>query len=602
MAPIPTPAGLAVRRPGRRPRRASAVVALLGVVIATGLAVTVPASPAAAHATVVATTPADGESVRQAPADFTVTFSEPVDISLGGLTVLDRGGDRVDVGDTVSEEGGRRLRVALRPDLPEGTFVGTWRVVSIDGHPIGGSALFAVGTPVDPSGMGSLGARTEPAWEVAGAVARFVAFTAALLAAGAAFFLAFVHDQRDDRWRLVPTIRVAALLGALGTIATVAVQAALATGRGWAAVTDPETLRTLLTESIGWSSGVLAAGLVLVVLSTTTHRLVAAQALALGGWVVVSVSFVLWGHATEAPYRWITLVSDGAHVAAAALWFGGLVGLAIVLRSRGRAQRAEAAAPVAARPDPTGTHDLVPDGPEVVSSTAAVVGRFSDVAAASVIVLLVAGVAMTLVQTDGSPSALWTTTYGRLVLAKVGLVVAVLAVAAFNRRRLVPTIRAGARTEDDGAVPSAWTTLCRALVVEAAVLVAALAVTAVLVNVTPARTAVAQAGTTVRLSAATTEGSVELTVQPAWAGSNTMTVQYLDAEGEPLDVATDLRIDFALPAQGIGPLARSVVKNGPGSFVLQGTELSLPGSWQVTLAVRPSDFREVRTPFTVEVS
>jgi copper transport protein len=130
----------------------------------------------------------------------------------------------------------------------------------------------------------------------------------------------------------------------------------------------------------------------------------------------------------------------------------------------------------------------------------------------------------------------------------------------------------------------------------------AFALTAVLVNVTPARTVVAQAGTTVRLTAPTTDGSVELTVEPARAGTNTLSVQYLDAEGEPVDIANDLRVELTLPAQSVGPLARSVVKNGPGSFVLQGTELSLPGTWQVTLAVRPSDFREVRTPFTVEVS
>jgi copper transport protein len=582
------------------------VVGALVAVVGAVLVVALTASPAAAHATVISTTPADGQSVPQAPADFTVTFSEPVDISLGGLTVLDRDGGRVDLGDTVSEDGGRRLRVALRPDLPDGTFVGTWRVVSIDGHPIGGSVLFAVGTAVDPSGLGGFGARTERGWEIAGAIARFVTFTAALLAAGAAFFLAFVHDQRRDRWRLVPTIWAASVLATLGMIATIGVQASLATGRGGEALTDLDVLRTVLAESIGWSAGALVAGLLLVVASTTTHRLAAAQSCAMAGWLVVAVSFVLWGHATEAPYRWITLVSDGAHVAAAALWFGGIVGLVAVLRRRAQVLRSELARVAAVDPPTSDTAEHADDAPDLVGSTARVVGRFSSTAAISVVVLLVAGVAMTFVQTDGSFSALWDTTYGRLVLAKVALVVAVLTVAAYNRWILVP----GLATESHGsdAAPArdatlrAWGLLRRTLMAEGAILVAALAVTAVLVNVTPARTAAEQVDTTVQLVAATSEGSVELTVEPARAGTNTLSVQYLDTDGQPLDIANDLRVEFSLPDRGIGPLARSVVKNGPGSFVLQGSELSLPGTWRVTLAVRPSDFREVRTPFDVEIS
>jgi len=565
------------------------------VLVGAGLGVALTAAPAAAHATVLATSPADGQSVPEPPVEFTVTFSEAVDISLGGLSVLDRDGGRVDTGPTASEDGGRQLRVALTPGIADGTYVGTWRVVSIDGHPISGSVLFAVGTAVDSSGLGGLTAGTEPGWEVAGAMARFATFTGALLAAGLAFFLAFVHDQRDDRWDLVPAVRVAAVAGTLGMVATVVVQAALATGLGIDAVIDLDTLRTVLTESIGWSALVLVGGLALVALSTATRRLVAAQALALTGWLVVSLSFVLWGHATEAPYRWISVLSDGAHVAAAALWFGGLVGLAVLLRRRGAAQ-----------------HDDRPAG--LVTSTADIVGRFSTMAAVSVALLLAAGAVMTYIHTDGSLTALWDTTYGRLVLTKVALVAVVLVVAAYNRRRLVPAVATAEADARDGSgnaeepaparpAPSrAWGLLRRTLVAEAAIVVAALAVTAVLVTVTPARTAEVQAGTTVRLTEATADGSVELTVAPALAGPNTLTVQYRDVDGQPVDIATDLTFEFTLPAQQLGPLARSVVKSGPGSFVLQGSELSLPGTWQITLAVRVSDFREVRTPFTVEIS
>jgi copper transport protein len=614
-------------RPGRRPWMAVLVSLLLAAVTVVGLA-----DPASAHATVIATTPVDGQSVPGSPPEFTVSFTEPVDVQLGGLSVLDREGTRVDAGDTAVEDGGTLLRVPLEPDLAEGTYVGTWRVVSADGHPISGSVLFAVGTVVDPSGLDALTARTDPGWEVTGTVARFVTFTAALLAAGLAFFLAFLHDQRRDRWRMVPVVRLATVIGLLGVLGTIAAQAALATGDGLDAVTDIEVLRTLLTESLGWSSVVLLVGLALVHLSTDTQRLLVAQGCAFYGWLAVSVAFVLWGHATEAPYRWLSVVSNGAHVATAALWFGGLVGMAMVLGLR-RAPLSGAPDPdLPARPlDDARMHTGIDEGADpadtaattggtavatelrtdvaarrdLLVSTGTVLARFSTAAGVSLVGLLLAGVAMTWIQSGGSPSALWSTTYGRLVLSKVVLVAAAGALALYNRRRLVPALTAGVRDDgpdlDDEGTGAGWRSLRRNLVVEIVVLVAVLGLTAVLVNVTPARTAVAEAGAVVTLEGPAGDGTVEMSVTPARAGTNTLRVQYYDAAGDPLDIANGLRAEFSLPDAGLGPIDREVVKVGPGSFVVQGSELSIPGTWEIALAVRPSDFREVRTPFTVEI-
>ena len=76
------------------------------------------------------------------------------------------------------------------------------------------------------------------------------------------------------------------------------------------------------------------------------------------------MSFALWGHNTEAPYRWVAFASDIVHVTAAAVWLGGLVGLTMVLFRR---------------------------TPHPVRSTAQILGRFSTAAAVSVIALVIAG-------------------------------------------------------------------------------------------------------------------------------------------------------------------------------------------------------------------
>ncbi len=408
--------------------------------------------------------------------------------------------------------------------------------------------------------------------------------------------------------------QLAALFGIIGSIAA---QAALATGRGGDAVTDVDVVRTVLTETLGWSAVVLLVGLALVHLSTDTNRLLVAQGCAFYGGLAVAVSFVLWGHAIESPYRWLSVVSDGTHVAAAAIWFGGLVGLAMTLRRRSGALSGREPDPAIAPSEPAEGAVAVATRPEIevsspdrlLSSTATVLDRFSTAAALSVAALLVSGVAMTWIQSGGDPTALWSTTYGRLVIAKVGVVAVVLALAAHNRYRLVPQLVALGGTDDAPVAPdtsahraaAGWARLRTNVLAEIALILAALAVTAVLVNVVPTRTAIEIDASVIELTGAAGEDTVTMTVSPARAGVNSIRVQYLDATGDPVDVANTLRAEFTLPSAQLGPIAREVVKVGPGTFVLEGSELSIPGEWEIDLVVRPSDFREVRTPFIVDI-
>ena len=617
--------------PTTRLRRASArglaAVAVLVLVLVTGTGV------ASAHASLVSTNPVDGQSVPTPPQLVTATFSEGVSLeSGGGLSVRNRAGDQVDQGNSSAQA--NTVEVTLPSDLPDGTYIATYRVVSADGHPVSGSWIFGIGNgPVDLSATSSTG---DAPWELAGAIARFVTYLSALLAAGVAFFLAFLHDQRADRWKLVPVVRIAAIVGLFAVVATIIVQAALLTGNGISAATNGTVLRSVLTDRLGWSSAVLLIGLAAVHLSTDTNKLIVAQVLAFYGGLAVTISFALYGHDTEAPNRWLVIGSDVVHVTAAAVWLGGLAGLFLVLRRR---------------------------APHPVRSTASIVGRFSTAAAISVAFLAAAGLAMAWVEV-GSLSGLWSTTYGRLVLVKVAITLGVVVMAAYNRFRLIPAITEGAAadpdddpdddervvtipasstvaasSDDDTAVAVAteagsgtdtlteavdsdhddqddedrepteaelqswrWTELRRMVGYEAIALVAALAFTAVLVNTTPARTVIENEPKVVNLTDSTQSGDVNLVVTPARAGTNTLHVQYSDQAGKPLDVADTLTVEMSLPAKQLGPLTRQVVKISPGHYVLEGDEMSIGGDWTVTLAVRTSDFTEERTSFVIPIA
>jgi copper transport protein len=436
---------------------------------------------------------------------------------------------------------------------------------------VNGSFLFGVGS-------GALDRTASPAssgdqlWEIIGGISRFIMYLAALLAAGVAFFLAFIHDHADDRWRIVPFVRIGSILALFSAIGIVMSQAALLTGKGAGAVTDTGVLRDVLNQNLGWSLALLMIGLAAVHLSTDITKKVVSQSLALYGGLAVTVSFAVWGHATELAPRAVSLVADAVHATAAALWLGGLVGLMMVLSLRKA---------------------------ETVRATAGIIGRFSLLAFWSVIALAIAGLTLTLTGSNASLQSILTTTWGQLVLAKIGLTLIVVIIAAWNRRTLVPSLTTP--TEETTDLSVRWSTLLRTVRAEALLLVVVVGLTAILVNVPPARTAVVAKADRVDITKRVDTGNVELSVDPAIVGPNTVQARYTDGTGQPLNVANSMTIEFSQPSAGLEPITRQVPASEPGVFVLQGNELSIPGTWTVTIAVRTGDFTEQRTSFEVPV-
>ena len=545
-------------------RQLVATLAILVGVLALGT------TAASAHATLESSSPADGQSVLTSPSEIRITFSEAVTTISGGLSVLDADGKTVDVGNS-EVVGGRTLVAPISETLSDGTYVATYRVLSADGHPVSGSLLFAVGA-------GALDRSAQPSssgdrlWEIIGGISRFIMYLAALVAAGVAFFLAFIHDHAEDRWRIVPFVRIGSILALLSAIGIVMSQAALLTGKGAGAVTDSTVLRDVLNQNLGWSLALLMIGLAAVHLSTDIPKKVVSQSLAVYGGLAVTVSFAVWGHATELSPTAISLAADAIHATAAALWLGGLVGLVMVLSVR---------------------------TPETVRATAGIIGRFSRMAFWSVIALTLAGLTLTITGSGASLNSILTTTWGQLVLAKIGLTLIVVLIAAWNRRTLVPSLTSP--TENTGELAVRWATLLRTIRAEAVLLVAVVALTAIVVNVPPARTAVVAKTDRVDITQRVDTGNVQLSVDPAIVGPNTVAVRYTDGTGQPINVANSMSIEFSQPSAGLEPITRQVPASEPGVFVIQGNELSIPGTWTITIAVRTGDFTEQRTSFEVPV-
>lgn len=570
------PAAVAVtsRRPSPHQLLAAVTLALLAVLL-------VPASPAAAHAVLTGSTPADGEALDASPSEVRLSFNEPVTANEGALRVYDAEGQRVDSG-LLEGEDAATVAVGLPPTLPDSAYVATYRIVSADSHPITGTITFTVGEaqPLDAEAVAAIAGPGAGPLGTVGSVLRGLGYVGTLLAAGSVIAAAVVARGPADRRRAAAIGRPAAMVGAVAVVLHLPVQAAAVSGFGvLTAITDPAVLADTFTSGFGQSwLARLAALLALAApwfVPTDGSRtegsarrgtraplrwLGAAAAVALG-------SYLLDGHQRTVEPTWLLVGGDAIHLAGAAAWFGGIVLLWATLR-RTRLED-----------DPVGG--------------ATVVARFSRLALWSVVALAAAGTAMSLPLVR-TVDALTSTTYGWLLLAKVGTVAVVVAIAAYNRQRLVPAIAtrvvpsggsvdAGATEVQahPGSTTDAWAALQRTVRAEVVLLVAVLGLTGFLVTTQPAAEEAGVTGPTMLSTPFTDELTLDVTITPSVRGLNTIHVYTLEPSGQPSGEVDDLRLEFTYLDEGIGPFLVEPYAAGPGHWTATIQDLRFAGEWEV---------------------
>jgi len=566
------------------------------------------AARADAHATLESTTPERGAALEQAPGEVVLRFSEPVEIAFGAVQVFDGAGKQVAEGDAYHPDGaGTAVAVRLPPDLPEGGYTVTFRVISADSHPVAGGFTFGVGAgaaaPATPVADLLAGQDSGPVTSVAFAVVRAIQYGAIALGLGVlavllvAWFPALRSNAAFDgaaapfRGRAEVLLLAAAGAGVASALVGLVLQTAVAGGTSfWSALGDTGTI--LETRfGVVWGLGAVAWAFVLVAVTmaraTEQRRLprIAGGApdaprdsagpnglLVIPGAALLALALLpgLGGHAgTQEPVA-VLLPANVLHVLAAGAWIGGIATLVVAL--------------------PAATRRLEPS--ERTRLLVAVLARFSALALVAVAVLLAGGIVQSIVQL-GAFDDLLDTSFGRAILVKAGLVCGLLALGWLNRRRILPAL------DRPGPPGRAGLLLRRSLRTEVALGAAALAATGALAGYTPAtaRTAGPFSG-----SAEAGPARVDLTVDPARPGPNELHLYMFNRDdGSQYDATREMTVTAALPERGIEPIRLRASKAGPGHYLVARAPLSPAGEWEIEIAARITEFDELRTTFTVPV-
>jgi copper transport protein len=552
------------------PPRRRAVLLLSTLLLFLALPV-LTAGPASAHATLQESVPNDGAIVSTQPTQVLLKYDESVEAALGGITVLAADGSSVTVGKVHHVAGaGSQVAIGLRASLPDGSYLVNWRVQSADSHVIEGALTFSVGEP------GALATAATP--DTAGvvqllALARFAGYVGIMLALGSFAFLALCWPTG---WT-DPTTRILMWAG-LGTSITTTVlalllQGAYATGTGLSGVLRAGLLTDTADTRFGHTD--LVRLVLLLTIAATLRLSLPTRSSSLGrrtqigvaaGLVMVIATFALAGHAGGGSRVWLYLPLDVVHLSAISVWMGGLLALFLALvRRRTR-----------------NSHD---DG------LSAALARFSRLALLCVAVLVVSG-SIEGWREVGTIGALFHTSYGLLLVAKVaglGLILGCAAAsrAAVTRHFATPGKRLPPLSELSALRVSAGSELALGVVV--------IALASTLVSVAPARTQYRPS-----TQETVVAGPVTLDVAVHPSGPRTVAVRLTprDKKGAQRTLA-EFRTTVRLPGRGITvPLKLHRTAAG---YVAKGVEFPVAGKWQLQMYVRTTDIDaySVNAPLTV---
>jgi copper transport protein len=493
--------------------------------------------PAFAHAQLRATEPAEGAMLPSAPDRVTLEFNEPVAplvlrwITPGG-TVADLDGSVVNT----------TVTVASPDDLAEGTHLLTWRVMSVDGHPVGGTLTFHV---VAPS---TAPAKTAPAATgVPGIVAavRFALTVALVCAVGIAVFAALVARSPASGaalWAstggalLTPLVGTA-LLGAQGLDMLGLAPSALVTAAPW---------RAALGTSIVTTVALSVAAALLASRAVRTAMPSSRVALATGGWLLASASFAASGHAAAAPPRGLAMSAIAVHVGAVIFWMGSLLPLLVVLRGTG---------------------------------SLALLRRFASLAVPTVAALILSGVTLVWLQADDLQTLLGSA-YGALLGAKVALVAGLLTLAARNRLILTPALA--------GGDPATSPRLARAIRAEIVLGLAILALASAF-RLTPPPRALTEPAPPLFAHLHADRAMADVRLTPGRVGPVDVSIALVTSDFGEL-VPREVEVIFAQPDAGIEPIRIGAERRDDGLWHAGPASLPLAGEWEVTLRLLVTDF------------
>jgi copper transport protein len=384
-------------------------------------------SPALAHNTFDSSSPFEGETIESSPGQWSITFAKSVPLETFSGEIINGDGIRTQLTNAVHGSSDNIVVVQLPPALA-GAITARWKLVSSDGHVVSGRVAFSVGattTPTLPAATPSLLApemtvdatqefnNATSAPETVRWSLRMLGYLAIIFLGGLIFAELFLAEGA-----------MAAVMGRRLLLMSSAAITVVPILQGWIFLADvngysffkaPLDTFDLFSSTPGSMmltralTGAAISYAAVVALPQITNTIKERQAIGLIGVYLVTLAYTSHSRSQALPLLGIPV--DVLHVAASAVWLGGLAVIALTVIP------------------------LVDPKNALLTYT-----RYGRYAQYAVITIVVTGVIQTLRLHGVSLSSLFGERHGQILLLKIVAVGLMLKVGDINRRRLLKNL------------------------------------------------------------------------------------------------------------------------------------------------------------------
>ena len=539
---------------------------------------------ASAHPFLLDSEPGQGQNAPAGTTQIITNYSEAVEIGFSELRVYDANGNQIDNKDTAYNGGETSLVVTTQP-LEDGVYTITSKVLSkVDGHLVQAAIVFGVGdVKIDSSLLE--GQESSETTFIPESIARFPGLVGQTIVLGGIIVSITIWSSQQTRFRDVFTdineqfkIKFSKIIG-YGIIATFASNFIMLGVQTWRLEASPlDVIGT--TFGTTWLIRMIITIIIIVLwfLMEKKNKIsIKEQIPLLVASLILIATTTMMGHgaSTELEAPWIL---DYAHNLLSSIWIGGVIFFAFV------------ALPTITKTDNSTKEKIV----------LSLIPRFSGLFIIAIGILIITGPTL-LWFLDDNVTSLTDSTYGKLILIKIGIAAAMIAFGGFNQIKFL-------RNTHDFEKLNISKRISKPLKFEAGLGIALLAVVALLVNSSlPAgeiQSADALQGTFGYESTLFSENAkFDVKVLPAGIGSNTISVIVSSYDNKPLDDISGMKIKVSNPQKNISPIETEITENIQDSITKYSGDATFgfAGNWQIELEAQRANNSNENAIFNLQI-
>ena len=539
---------------------------------------------ASAHPFLLDSEPGQGQNAPVGTIQIITNYSEAVEIGFSELKVYDANGNQIDNRDTAYNDGETSLIVTTQP-LEDGVYTITSKVLSkVDGHLVQAAIVFGVGDVKIDSSLLEKQESSETTF-IPESIARFPGLVGQTIVLGGVIVSITIWSSQQTRFREVFgdihkqfKVKFSKIIG-YGVIATFASNFIMLGVQTWRLEVSPlEVIGT--TFGTTWLIRMIITIIIIGIwfwMEKKKEISIKGQIPLLVASLILIATTTMMGHgaSTELEAPWIL---DYAHNLLSSIWIGGLIFFAFV------------ALPTIAKTDNSIKEKI----------TLSLIPRFSGLFIIAIGILIITGPTL-LWFLDDNVGSLTESTYGKLILIKIGIAATMIAFGGLYQVKFL-------KNTHDYEKLNISKRISKPLKFEAGLGIALLAVVALLVNSSlPAgeiQSADAIQGTFGYQSILFSENAkFDVKVLPAGIGSNTISVIVSSFDDKPLEDISGLKIKVSNPQKNIAPIEAEVTENIQNSTIKYSAETTFgfAGNWQIELEAQRVENSNENTIFNIQI-